>query len=550
MATNTDRPIIYVKLHAEGKKGEVLDISDRILTFCYEDEEKKADRLEISVDNYDMSQFDNPAWKKGGILEVRWGYPGNMSPTRSVVIQKISGNYRMKIEAHGLEMLMHKAKTLKVYKGKTLYEIATEVSGRYKDALSAYQDTDQDVVREKKTGGFDAWYADLAKKFNLVTDPDAKRHFYNYRALYRDVVAGKVPQPTKSPLPDQYRQGAPAMWVRDFDGNLVDARTNQPISDEQVNAAVAAHPVSDPGEEKISNEAKLIKITHAAQSAETDAMFLSKLAQKYGYVFSMDHNGFQFKTKDAIYKKAPEKVLTWFNGAGEWIDFSYDNSALGKAAKVKLKAVDPLNKKTTEVEGSDDATKRLGLGSRVTEWSQKTGQTKLTDRSPKSLQTDSDKAEAGASQSGGTPEQSRDEEVEVGMYSGSDPAHAKVHADGKYKKGRRHAHGLSGRLVGDPQFSAKTVLKVEGIGRRLSGRWAVASVCHRIDKGGYTCDFKSDRDGDNGFGEKGQVKSKAKLNTEPPKTEEEKPKTETGQLWSQRTGQLTSATRDLKLGAK
>jgi len=75
-------PQFFVKVVPEGRAGERVDLSEKVLSFVYEDSEHKADKLVLSVDNWDLKNFDDPVWKKGNLLEVSWGYPGDMAPTR------------------------------------------------------------------------------------------------------------------------------------------------------------------------------------------------------------------------------------------------------------------------------------------------------------------------------------------------------------------------------------------------------------------------------------------------------------------------------------
>jgi hypothetical protein len=80
----------------------------QVLSFVYENSEQKADKLVLSVDNWDLKNFDDPVWKKGNLLEVSWGYPGDMAPTRQVVIQKVTGFQVLSIEGHATSVLMNK----------------------------------------------------------------------------------------------------------------------------------------------------------------------------------------------------------------------------------------------------------------------------------------------------------------------------------------------------------------------------------------------------------------------------------------------------------
>ena len=101
-------PVLFVAVVPEGRPKVRVDLSETVLSFVYEDCEKKADKLELTVDNWDLKNFDDPVWKKGNLLEVSWGYPGDMAPTRQVVIQKVTGFQTLNIEGHGTAVLMNK----------------------------------------------------------------------------------------------------------------------------------------------------------------------------------------------------------------------------------------------------------------------------------------------------------------------------------------------------------------------------------------------------------------------------------------------------------
>lgn len=64
-------------------------------------------------------------------------------------------------------------------------------------------------------------------------------------------------------------------------------------------------------------------------------------------------------------------------------------------------------------------------------------------------------------------------------------------ADGRYRRAQQTAVELSATVLGDPNVPAKTVVESQGIGQRLSGKWAR----HRVDSSGYTVEFKCLRNG-------------------------------------------------------
>jgi phage protein D len=101
-------PVYYVRVKPEGGGDERVDLSEKVLSFQFEDAEKKADKLVLTVDNWDLANFDDPVWRKGNILEVAWGYPGEMAPAREVVIQSVKGFQALNIEGHAKSVLMNK----------------------------------------------------------------------------------------------------------------------------------------------------------------------------------------------------------------------------------------------------------------------------------------------------------------------------------------------------------------------------------------------------------------------------------------------------------
>lgn len=182
---NTDVPYFSVRAFPEGVKGSPVDLTEKILEFEFEDEESKADRLTLKISNEDLSEFDNPIWRKGVILEATWGYVGNVAPTRRCVIRKIGGARQLTVEAHALSMLMHTQKKSRVFKNMTMEEIAKKIALDYSDVisndrLSSQQsgdaatinvpaEYDQRLERRVQAAETDASFlARLAKKHGLV----------------------------------------------------------------------------------------------------------------------------------------------------------------------------------------------------------------------------------------------------------------------------------------------------------------------------------------------------------------------------------------------
>lgn len=123
-SVDRSRPIYYVRaLTKGGQKAEPVDLSDRVFELVYEDEEAKADKLTLKVNNFDLSNFDDPIFAKGTVLEVRWGYPGNLTPSREVVIQKVTGFQILSVEALDKGILMNKVTRSRTFERMTRSQV-------------------------------------------------------------------------------------------------------------------------------------------------------------------------------------------------------------------------------------------------------------------------------------------------------------------------------------------------------------------------------------------------------------------------------------------
>lgn len=109
-------PSISVLLVRPGTDGERIELNDRIVSFEFEDEETKADRAVISVDNWDLKNFDSPVWAKGNRIRVSYGYVGRMAPGRDMIIKKVTGFTTLKVVAYSKAFLMDSIKRTRTFK--------------------------------------------------------------------------------------------------------------------------------------------------------------------------------------------------------------------------------------------------------------------------------------------------------------------------------------------------------------------------------------------------------------------------------------------------
>ena len=233
-----------------------------------------------------------------------------------------------------------------------------------------------------------------------------------------------------------------------------------------------------------------LQIIHAVQAAETDASFLARMAKKFGRTFSTNAAG-KILFHEADMKAPPVKTLVWRGGKGDWHDFDIENDITGLVGEVTLKGVDTATKKKAEHTANNDKTKRDGLmpAQEVTTETvnEKTGET--------SYKTTSSVGHTGTNESG-------KEQVQL-------------KAEGQFKASQRHTIKLTGTIIGDPRVRARSILEVQGLGKRVSGKYRVIQARHHIDgHGKYRTDFVAKSDGHGGYNKGDNTPSKADPNRE------------------------------------
>ena len=112
----------------KAQSGEPLELGDRIIGFTFEDSEKKADKLALQLDNFDLSLFEMEELAGGATFEVSWGYPGNMAPTRRVVVKKLKGFTTLTLEGRATSVLMDRESKTRAWEGKTRSQVAEEIA--------------------------------------------------------------------------------------------------------------------------------------------------------------------------------------------------------------------------------------------------------------------------------------------------------------------------------------------------------------------------------------------------------------------------------------
>lgn len=185
-------PVISVSVQPEGSPKVRIDVSDRVLSLEYQDCEHKADKLSLAIDNEDLSNFDDPVWRKGNMLIVSWGYPEAMAVPRTCQIRKVMGFKRLTIEALGHEVLLNVETKVRVFENSRRSEVVRLIAeewGFRDQSLLHIQDTG--VQREHITQArmTDAQFLRrLAKKegFEWFIDHDGF-HFHERNFFQRSI---------------------------------------------------------------------------------------------------------------------------------------------------------------------------------------------------------------------------------------------------------------------------------------------------------------------------------------------------------------------------
>lgn len=147
MPTDRIAPTLFVKIRSNTGE-EFRVITDQVLSFKYQDRERKADLAKLTVNNHDLSNFDDPVWRKGAHLIIAWGYPGAMSPAREVCITGVKGFKELQIEAVATSVVMNQVQKCRVFEGKTVSQAVREIASEngFGSAVQHIEDTQE--VRE------------------------------------------------------------------------------------------------------------------------------------------------------------------------------------------------------------------------------------------------------------------------------------------------------------------------------------------------------------------------------------------------------------------
>ncbi|MGE0327695.1 MAG: phage late control D family protein [Polyangiaceae bacterium] len=119
---------ITVLANEKAASGEPLELAGRLLSFSFEDSQKKTDQVSLQLDNFDLALFERKEILQGVTLEVSWGYPGNMAPPRRVVIKKLKGFQTLTLEGQATSVLMNREVKSRAWTNQTRSDVARAIA--------------------------------------------------------------------------------------------------------------------------------------------------------------------------------------------------------------------------------------------------------------------------------------------------------------------------------------------------------------------------------------------------------------------------------------
>ncbi len=208
------------------------------------------------------------------------------------------------------------------------------------------------------------------------------------------------------------------------------------------------------------------KYKYIFQDNQYDIIFLMERARRIGYELVAEEQGQNGQAAETVLRFAPSvnnrKVTYRLTYGRSLIEFKPDLTTANQVGEVTVRGWDALNKKKIEATAkrSDITTKGVG-----------------TKGNQKAI------------------EQSFNQRKEVlATQSVESEAEAKTLAIQTLEKIAKDMVKGSGSTVGLPDLRAGSVVEIDGLGNRFSGRYFITSTTHAIGDSGYTTQFECRRE--------------------------------------------------------
>jgi len=244
-------------------------------------------------------------------------------------------------------------------------------------------------------------------------------------------------------------------YVRKFENFSIEDVIRRLIVDRSFGPNITAYSIP-------KDDARLQEKKTFSQSRQSDWQFLQRLAEPLGYEVYIEHEILFFKPRD--FSARPDRSYEYWYGIGDLLSFDIKEwRAADRPAETVVVGRNPIERKTISATGSNTKTTRDTLGN----------------QNSVSIRAD----RAGALQR-------RPAGKTVHTTPAKTQGEAKTEADSRYRKQEQKEVEASARIIGDPELRAKSIIKIVGISRQLSGLYYVKKHVHTIDRSnGYTGDL-------------------------------------------------------------
>jgi phage protein D len=218
----------------------------------------------------------------------------------------------------------------------------------------------------------------------------------------------------------------------------------------------------------------------------TDAQFIRRLANEEGFEFFVDFDGFHFHQRRV--DQRPVRVYRYFHdpNMGEVLSFNVENDVTAKPGRVRVRARDSVNGETVEGQSGNSPNRSEDQSN---DWLNELSE--IID------------PETRGSREPTEQEQNVAQEDVRPSSSGSQEGVQRT-ATARARRHRQTAVKLSLECIGDPRQLAKTVIQTQGMGKRLSIRYYVKEVVHKISAG-YLMTIKAVSDGHGGHSTRSRI---------------------------------------------
>lgn len=199
--SDTLYPVFFVRVKREGSPTALRVVEDasvpaegeeviraKITQLVYIDDEKAADTLKLTFDNFDLGYFDAPFCKPGDLIKAKFGYPGNMSGQIEATVTKVkSSGPTITVEANGKEYQLNRIVRPRIWPNVKRSDVVRSIAAEYGYTTNAeIHDTEivySRIIQAKLTDH--QLIAELAKREGWIFFIDEAGLYFGPRPLHK-----------------------------------------------------------------------------------------------------------------------------------------------------------------------------------------------------------------------------------------------------------------------------------------------------------------------------------------------------------------------------